>query len=82
MVEHEIFSARTQAEFIEIAQRHGCIFPLLDSVEDRTPDGRRPLLAAEKEQVNGPLRLFLFPDEGDDAPVERLFLMEAYKKLF
>jgi hypothetical protein len=39
MVEHEIFSARTQSEFIEIAQRHGCIFPLLNPVEDRTPDG-------------------------------------------
>jgi hypothetical protein len=44
--------------------------------------GRRPLLALEKEQVDAPRRLFLFPDEGDDAPVERFFLMDAYKKLF
>ncbi len=81
MAEHEIFAATTRSEFLVIAQRHGCIVSLLPTPENLDADGN-PMIAIEKEDASGNIRVFLLSDIGNDAQVSQLLLADAFAALF
>jgi hypothetical protein len=81
MAEHEIFSSATQSEFLIVAQRYGCTISFLDTPENRDLEGN-PIISVEREGLTGTTRLFLLPDLGDDAQLDRAFLTKAFALLF